>query len=222
VFYRAAGAALSPGTVAELYGAGLASGSGSANGAPLPLNLHGTSILIGGFQAPLFYVSDHQVDLQIPVELSPGPRYQVLALVNGAVSLPQMLDIVGVQPAVDVSAEGILVAQHSADSSLVTKIDPAKPGETLVAYALGLGPTQPPVSSGAAAPANPPAQLVDLPQITIDNQPATVLFAGLSPGFVGLYQLNFVVPLTVSPGNLQVRIIQDGIAANTAVIPVGQ
>lgn len=91
-----------------------------------------------------------------------------------------------------------------ADGTLVTRVNPAQPGETLVLYAVGLGPVTPPVKSGEATPASAPVARVMMafdfnmhgevsphnPTLSSD----TPVFSGLTPGFIGLYQVNFVVP----------------------------
>ena len=108
-----------------------------------------------------------------------------------------------------------------ADGSLVTESKPAKAGEMLVAYSFGLGLTNPPVRSGEASP-SPPAQVANLllgfefrenapPRHPIPPGPINLnllqqlprpVFAGLTPGYVGLYQINFRVPDEIPAGLL--------------------
>jgi len=87
------------------------------------------------------------------------------------------------------------------DGSFITAANPARAGETIVFYAVGLGVTAPVVKSGEAAP---------FPHARVNAQPVTIsyfsglsilpltvvqpVFAGLVPGYVGLYQLNIKLP----------------------------
>jgi uncharacterized protein (TIGR03437 family) len=71
---------------------------------------------------------------------------------------------------------------------------PATTGDTLVIYSDGLGAVNQTIAPGAAAPASPAAKTNDQPQVTIGGQTSTVAFSGLTPGLVGVYQINGVVP----------------------------
>jgi uncharacterized protein (TIGR03437 family) len=78
---------------------------------------------------------------------------------------------------------------------------PAGVGDYLVMYALGLGAVTPTLAIENGAPASPYEYAVAPVTVTIGGIPATVLFAGLTPGYVGLYQVNVTMPSGVTPGN---------------------
>jgi uncharacterized protein (TIGR03437 family) len=221
-FNPVSGGALSPGTIVEMFGTGLSSATTATGAPPLPISFSGTTVLIAGLSAPLYYVSDGQLNVQIPSELPANQQYPILVTVNGAVTLPDQLDMVTLQPGVDASTTGTIVAQHGADFSLVTSGSPAKPGETIVVYLLGMGATNPAVASGQPAPSNPLAMVTSQPTITVGGQSAHVDFAGLTPGFAGLYQVDFDVPTTASTGNLPVVISQNGVVTNNTTLPVSK
>lgn len=216
--YPQPGAPLAPGTIVQIFGSALAD-SASITSIPLPSILNGTSVLVGGELAPLFYVSSGQINAQIPADLVPGQQYQVLVVANNAFTTPQTINIAPVSPGVARLANGQVIAQHS-DFSLVTEDAPAQPGEYLVAYLAGLGLTDTPVPTGAQAPSSPLAAVNTSASIAIDGEAAPVLFAGLTPGFVGLYQINFQVPADVRSGDRKLEIFQSGLAANTSILPV--
>jgi uncharacterized protein (TIGR03437 family) len=78
---------------------------------------------------------------------------------------------------------------------------PAGAGDYLVLYALGLGAVTPSLSIGNGTPSSPYEYAVAPVTVTIGGVPATVLFAGLTPGYVGLYQVNVMMPTGVAPGS---------------------
>jgi len=218
-FYRTSGA-LAPGTVAEVYGSGLASQTAMAGSVPLPTTLNGTFALIGGVESPLFYTSDGQLDVQIPSELPSTQQYVIVVSANNAYTVPQTVDLVPAQPGVASFADGHLLAQHS-DFTLVDSGHPAKPGEFLVMYLTGMGPTNPSVPTGAAAPVSEPLARVTMqPTVTVDGQSASVAYAGLTPGSVGLYQINFQVPENANSGDLNVVVTLAGVMSNTTQLSV--
>jgi uncharacterized protein (TIGR03437 family) len=213
------GAPLAPGTIVAIYGTALAPGPMTAAG-PLPTALGGTSVVIGGELAPLFYVSGSQINAQLPADLVPGQQYQVLVLVDSAYSSPDTINIDPATPGVERQTNGQVIAQHQ-DASLVTPDSPAKPGEDLVIYLAGMGLTNPTVAAGALTPAAPLASVNVAATATLGGEPVKVQFAGLVPGLVGFYQINFQVPSDAKSGSLELQILQSGVASNTSVLVVG-
>lgn len=226
------GAPLAPGTIVQVYGSGLAASNVSPGVLPLPTTFNNTFALVGSTQAPLYFLSNGQINIQIPYEVTATQQVPVLLSVNNALTLPQMVNVVPATPGVlslndgpnppSVQNDAHIIAQHSADYSLVSSSNPAKPGEYLVMYLVGLGATNPSVASGVPAPSSPLSTVTVQPTVTVGSQPATVAFAGLSPGFVGLYQINFQVPTGASSGELEVDVTQNGVAANPTLLPVSQ
>ena len=107
------------------------------------------------------------------------------------------------------------------DFSENTVSRPAARGSVIQVFAAGLGATNPPVPSGRPAPGSPPATTVIPVQARIGGLPAAVQFAGLAPGFVGLYQVNVTVPGGVQPGpNISLELIQNGTSSNTVIFAV--
>lgn len=223
------GAPLAPGTIAQVYGGGLASAAVSTGVLPLPTTFNNTFALVGPAQAPLYFLSNGQINIQIPYEATATQQTPIVLSVNNALTLPLMLNIVPASPGVLSADDGPtppnvqngahIIAQH-ADFSLVSSSSPAKPGEYLVMYLVGLGDTNPSVASGAAAPTSPLASVTVTPTVTVGGTTATVAFAGLTPGFVGLYQINFQVPTGAASGELEVDVTQNGVAANPTLLPV--
>ena len=88
-------------------------------------------------------------------------------------------------------------------------------------FASGLGAVEPEVATGSPAPFNPPAQAVLVPRVLVDGRPAEVRFAGLTPGFVGLYQVNFVVPAETRSGLVPLQIESGGVFSSEHSLAVG-
>ena len=58
--------------------------------------------------------------------------------------------------------------------------------------------------------------------MTVGGQNANIILAGLTPGLVGLYQINLQVPTNIGPGDLDLVIKQGGVFSNATKLPVGQ
>ena len=217
------GGPLAPGTISEIYGTGLSSeGFGTPSQIPLPITFQDTSVLVAGMSAPLYFVSDGQLDAQLPAELLPNATYTLVVLNHNAISVPQLVTVTDVSPGVAANGDQTTIAQH-ANFAYVTTANPAKPGEVVIIYLTGLGATNPAVKSGDAAPGvEPLARVVNPVTVTVDGETTSVPFAGQTPGAVGLYQIDFTVPADARSGNLNVVVMQDGVAANTSTIPVSK
>jgi uncharacterized protein (TIGR03437 family) len=169
----------------------------------LPASLDGISVTVNGKSAFVYYISPAQVNILTPPDAMQGPVNVVLTR-NGAASAPFAVEAQALSPSFFVINGGpYIVAQHGADNSLVGpsalypgQTSPAKPGETVVLYGNGFGPTSSAVVSGAETQGG---TLSPLPSVTVGGLPATVNFAGLiSPG---LYQINVVIPAGLGSGD---------------------
>ena len=207
-------APLAPGDVVQLFGSNLAAQTVQPPNIPLLNTVNGTFVLVGSQQVPLFYVSGGQINAELPTNLPLSIPQSVIVSNNGTYSLSDEILTTGVDPGV-ATTSGMLIAQH-ASGTLVDQGHPAKPGETIVMYLVGMGPTNPGGVTGAPAPAQPLAPATVQPTVMVDGQTAGVLFAGLTPGGIGLYQINFIVPPTARAGLLSVTIQQNDAAANAA------
>jgi uncharacterized protein (TIGR03437 family) len=205
------------GAIAALFGEFLADAVAFNTETTLPTTLGNVRVLVNGRAAPLYFVSPGQINFQMPFETLGGIA-AVQVERNGVVGNRVGVNVVpnagriliwsqfGLNHAIAVNADGTLpVPPNVTIGTYVSK--PAKPGDTLVIYAIGFGQTNPPVQTGAASPSSPLAQLSNVivhfgPRSLFGTsiaQPAS--FAGLSPGFVGLYQINVQVPQGVTPLN---------------------
>jgi uncharacterized protein (TIGR03437 family) len=219
------GAALAPGTVAEAFGLGLTTSQTpvSPGVSPLPTQFQNTQLIVGGFVAPLYFLSNTQLDIELPAELATLQQYPAVSVVNGALSLPVQVSVVPAAPGVAANADGSVIAQDT-NFVLIDAASPAHPGQAIIIYLAGMGATNPPVASDQVAPGNNPgdtlAQAVVQPVVQVDNQIAKLLFAGLTPGAIGLYQIDFYVPMGTAAGNATLTVSQGGVNANATTLPV--
>ena len=194
------GNAIAPGEVVTLLGAQLASSTQSAASTPLPVSLNDVSVTVGGTPAPLYYASPVQINFQAPMNLALGAAD--LAVPRGANVTHRVVNIVAARPGI-FFVNGVPAVTHASDFSLVTASNPAHPGEYLAVFCSGLGPVNPSVPAGQLAPLAP---LQGQAFAVVGGREINVQYAGLAPGSVGLYQVNFQLPSDTSPELLDLYI----------------
>jgi uncharacterized protein (TIGR03437 family) len=198
---------LGPGSLASILGSNLASGVSNSIQPPLNAQLNGTQAIIAGRSMPLYSTADGQVNGLIPFDVPVNATHQLIIQRGNAYSVPVNVTIAAAGPAVftqDMSGTGAAsVVGTDADGNqyVVNDNSPASEGDTLVITCAGLGVVDPPVASGTAAPDSPASATTNPVTATIGGQDAPVSFAGLTPGFVGIYQINTVVPSGMTPGD---------------------
>jgi uncharacterized protein (TIGR03437 family) len=195
------------GLLVSIFGTALADGLLTNSQTPLPTQLGSTSVSISGISVPIVFVSDSQVNVLVPYELAANSPRQLIILRGAAISVPVPITVFDNQPAILATAGNGLGQGHiykvdsSGNQTLADSSSPAKAGDILVIYSVGLGQVNPPVQSGDPASFTQLSQITGAAAVTIGAVSAQVLFAGLTPGFAGLYQLNVVVPSGLTPGN---------------------
>ncbi len=194
--------ALSPGAVAVISGTGFGP-TAVATAFPLPRILGNSFVAVEGVRAPLFGVSPESIQISIPGDMAVG-NTSVVVSNNGALSFPVSPQVLAATPAIAavVHLTGDPVSQHN----------PPVAGETAVIYAVGLGATASNLPLGALSPMDPLAFTATTPDVSLGSLPMEVAFSGLTPGFIGLYQLNVVVPNNLPPdaGSLPCILRQGG------------
>jgi uncharacterized protein (TIGR03437 family) len=195
---------LAPGTIVSIFGTNLSASLGAAPSLPLGTLLAGTKAMIGGQDMPLLYTNSGQINAVVPYGIPLNARSQVIVQRGNTVSMPESVTIAASQPAVftlNQSGQGQGLIFLSDGITLADASHPAQAGNVVVIYSSGLGAVDPPVAAGAAAPSSPLSNTANPVSVTIGDVQAQVQFAGLAPGFAGLYQVNAVVPSGVTPGS---------------------
>jgi uncharacterized protein (TIGR03437 family) len=175
--------------VAALIGSNLADTSAAAPPGMLPTVLRDTQVLVNGSAAPLFYVSPTQINFQVPLEVS-GSTAQVVVVSNGVQGPTSEVDLATEAPGIFTVPETGEGAVLNEDSTLNSAENPARAGSVVQIFATGLGAVSPPVPSGQPAPISPLSETVTRPAVLIGEIPAEVSSSGLTPGTVGVYQIN--------------------------------
>lgn len=212
---------LAPGSIVALFGSSLAPQLAEASQIPLERDLAGVSVRFGNVDAPLYRVAADQINAQVPLNLQPGATVPIVVNARGLLTAPQNYFISPAQPGVVVAPSG-LAAVRDAQNRLITLENPAHVGDVIQIFALGLGKTDPAVDTGAASP--PSSTVVNPLTVLIGGIEAPIQYQGLAPGFVGLYQVNVIVPAGVSlADSVPIVFRQNGVESNSilpAPIPI--
>ncbi len=234
----AAGQPITGGSLISIFGTNLAAAPAGADTIPLSTHLGGVSVV--QFQngnttvdAPILFVGPTQLNVQVPWDLVPaGTSATVKLVVNSNGNLPSAMVQVGpFSPGVFAFNNQLAIAANFSDGSYPWTVGavpgltshPCKMGDVLIIYATGLGAV---MGTHPADGANTGGATISnqvTPQVLIGGVSANVIFAGLSPQFVGVNQLNVVVP-NVAPGNsVPLQIMVGGITSPaTTTIAVSQ
>jgi len=213
-----------PNTFISIYGKGLARSTKAladqdvqGNVLPTVLPNTGVRVLINNIAAHIYYVSPDQINLLIPSDARPGAAKLQLVL-DGVGGDPITITLQPAAPAL-FQWERNAIAIHP-DGTLLTPTAPGRPGEWIVLFATGLGSTAPAGEYGKiptrAAPLRDSAKF----RVLLDGAPVQaerVAYAGVAPGFAGLYQINVHLP-DVLPLNPEIRIESGDFTSKPAVI----
>lgn len=213
---------IAPGTLIAIYGSNLATATIEAGVTPLPIILGGTKLSINGTDAPLLFVSPGQVNAQVPYEIKVGTAKLILTA-NGVPSAPVNFDVAATGPGVFTPQESThVLALNLADGTLNSPQTPARPGQYVTAYLTGQGVVNPAATTGDVAPSAPPFPVPVAPVLVkIGGVTATLQFAGLAPGFIGLMQLNILIP-DVPAGELPLDVTIGTIPAAPTTISIAK
>ena len=233
-----AGTPVSPGDIVSVYGEQFTFSAVASASPPLPTAIGSTRVLFNGAYAPLYYVGHSsagydQINIQVPVDAQPGTglvQVQRDGVGGNVVSVavadraPRLL-LIGAYAAAVNAMDGSLPMPVGYPIVWSYGTHPARVGDVLTIYGIGMGPTTAAVASGAPAPADPLPLLITAPTVEfgagfagIGAVMATPQYYGLSPGSAGLYQINVAVPPGAPKGDVPVTLIFPGSVSNTVTI----
>jgi uncharacterized protein (TIGR03437 family) len=218
---------VAPGSWIEVYGTNLSTTtrgwtSGDFNGVNAPQFLDGVSVTFGGQLAFVSYISPTQINAQVPSSVGPGPQQIFVSNASGS-SAPVGINVVTTMPGLLAPAQlkiggkqyvaaffpdGTYVLPPNSIPGITSK--DAKPGDTIVLYGVGFGPVSPTAKAGQTVQFQ--NKLTTPVQILFGQTSAALAYQGLSPGSVGLYQFNVVVPNVAASDATQLTLTQGGVA----------
>ena len=217
---------VAPGGLVSVYGSQMTPNSASTSTLPLPTALAQSCVTVNGTLMPLLYVSGGQINAQLPSNVSGTATMAIHT--PGGISSPFTFSVSNTAPTVFMSGSagpetGLAVILRFDNGQLVTPTNPIHPGDTVIIYATGLGSTFPAVQDGFPAPTTGPlSYAAAAPSVTLGGVALNVFFAGLAPGYPGVYQINATVPgLGVPQGlNIPLSISQGGGTGTTLNVRV--
>jgi len=214
---------LAPNTIISIFGTNLSWDTRGAQasdmvGGIMPTSLGNVEVYFEGWPAYLYYVSPLQINLLVPSSLLPG-TFQFWVARQGTSGPIVTVTLQSAAPAMFQLSAGVAISTHL-DGSVVSSGSPAAANEIVTLWATGLGNTNPELEDGVLAPT---AQwLSQLSQFAIQINGATLdptatLYAGVAPGFAGLYQVNVQLPGSLPP-NPEIRLGLGGILSPPGLI----
>jgi uncharacterized protein (TIGR03437 family) len=202
-------AGIVPGSWVTIFGTNLSSKTDNwvseiING-KLPTSLDDVQVRVGGQPAYISYISPKQIDAVVP-SVATGP-VEVTVKNSSGTSAPITTTAQAVQPAffqwgnyaVATTLDYTLAVKNGTFPGVTTT--PAKPGEVIILWGTGFGPTSPSAPTGVEAPSSPTYYTANTVTVTVGGKNATVYGAALAPGFAGLYQVAIQIPASLANGD---------------------
>ncbi|MCU1330979.1 MAG: peptidase and in, kexin, sedolisin [Bryobacterales bacterium] len=219
------GGAVAPGSYIAIYGSNLAPASQTAATPALPVSMKNVSVSFDSGTAShpgrLHFVTPAQINVQVPWEFSGSANAQMKVSVESSSSALYTVPLATYAPAAfEYQLNGTsFAAARDENFELIGPSNPARQGRNIQIYCNALGPVTNQPGSGEATPLSPTSATTTLPVVTVGGQPATVLFSGLTPTVVGLYQINLTVPPT-GAGTKPVIITIGGVTSKASSLAV--
>lgn len=229
------GDAVAPGDIVIAQGDQLSLESYTAGPAPpLANSVGGSSVLVNGEAAPLYYSCYGQLAFQMPTDVATGTALVTVQRSDGTTSNSASVTVAPRAPRILLIGGGPYGAiVNATDGSFPAPLGtfpgsnahPAAADNVLTIYAIGMGPTNPAVATGAPAPSTGTlAQLTVTPTINFGGSIAPVFatpsFAGLSPTYAGLYQINVTIPPNTPTGVTALSVVFPDSTSNTVLIAI--
>jgi uncharacterized protein (TIGR03437 family) len=213
--------AIAPGSLVKIEGTDLSPVNLVSRERPLPTALGESCVTVNGMPIPLIFVSGTEINAQLPFEVAGGTT--LILRTPGGVSDNFNLIVQPTAPSIfQTRIEGIdgpvPTIVNGRNGLLATNSNPVKRNDNIVIYLTGLGRTNPAVEAGLSSPADPLARALVDPVVKLGGVEIPVTYAGLTPGEVGVYQINAQILRWVPTGfNIPLEITQGGFTSTLNV-----
>jgi uncharacterized protein (TIGR03437 family) len=214
---------VAPGGLISVYGQQMSPVNLATSEIPLPTALGESCLTVNGVTVPLLFVSSQQINGQLPFNVDGNA--QMTLHTPGGVSDNFNFSILPAAPAVFRTGiagpdTGIATITRADNGMLITPTNPVHPGDSIVIWSTGLGHTSPAIDAGMPSPSDPLPSAVIHPTVTLGGVGLDILYAGLTPGSVGLNQINATVPKSVPQGLSIPLVISSGGSSTTLNVRV--
>jgi uncharacterized protein (TIGR03437 family) len=183
-------------------------------------NLDNATVRVANRSWPVLYSGRTQLNAQVPFETQDRATLAITSR-HGAATATVPVGISAPNIFLIADAGRQTAAAIHLDGRLVSKRNPASPGEWISVYATGLGRVNGQIATGAPAPVTPLLETLSPVQAHLDGRAMDVSAACLAPGFVGLYQINIRVPGGLPPGTYPLQLRTGGQPGNLAMLDIG-
>ena len=184
---------LAPGSLITINGTNLADSERDAPSDAYPTRLGGTSVRIAYRPIPLRSVTPGRITAVVPYGLAPNTQHQIIVQRGDTISDAVLVDVAAAQPNIFLNSD--------TGAALILPTGPLTAGDRITIFCAGLGATDPRPGDGQPSPSDPLAVAQAPVTVTIGGQIAEILYAGLAPGLIGVYQVDAVTPSGVEPGD---------------------
>ncbi|PWU09449.1 MAG: hypothetical protein C5B51_06225 [Terriglobia bacterium] len=212
-------APVAPGGLISIFGSQMSPVNMATSEIPLPKALGESCLTVNGVPMPIIFVSASQINGQLPFNVD-GSATMTLRT-PGGISDNFYFGIQPAAPSIFRSGSagpvtGLATVLRAVNNQLVTPSNPLHPGDEITIYATGLGRTSPPVDSGLPAPSDPLPAAIIVPSVTLGGVAMNISYAGLTPGEVGVYQINATVP-PKAPQGMDIPLVVSQGGASTSL-----
>jgi uncharacterized protein (TIGR03437 family) len=202
---------VAPGMLLAIFGSNLAQTTMTNTAAAIPYSLAGVTVAVNGIPAPVMYVSQTQLNIQVPFEVGAGPG--VIGVNNNGQITGSAIQVGPAAPGIFTDANGAIVPQGSVQVGKVATLYLTGAGDLTLGIPTGLA------TSPTSSLANGPKPMLPL-SVSVGGVPAFVQTAAAAPGKVGVLQVNFIVQASTPTGAQPVVVTIGGVESRAVGVTV--